>query len=86
MIAGANDAGIIHLWDNTLYLWTRFIRIPGSPLPIPNLEEQIEKGKVHPNDLPWAKFILAFWKWISRYDIEVGEPALISVGEFDIEI
>jgi hypothetical protein len=55
-------------------------------LPIPNLEEQIEKGKVRPNDLPWAKFILAFWKWISRYDIEVGEPALISVGEFDIEI
>jgi len=86
MIAGANDAGIIHLWDNTLYLWTRFIRVPGSPLPIHNLADQIDKGKVHPNDLPWAKFILAFWKWISRYDVEVGEPALISVGEFDIEI
>ncbi|BAJ63678.1 WD40 repeat domain-containing protein [Anaerolinea thermophila] len=85
-IAGVNDAGIIHLWDNTLYLWTRFVHRPGSTLPIQDLEDRMNRGRVPRSELPWAKFILAFWKWISRFDVEVEAPQLISAGEFDIEI
>lgn len=85
-ISGVNDAGVIHLWDNSLYLWARFIHRPGSPLPIHDLEDKISAGKILQDEMPWAKFILAFWKWESRFDIEVSEPGFISVGEFDIEI
>lgn len=48
------------------------------------IEEIVHASSSSPLNHRWLQFMLALLRWRARYDILIGEPQMLQVGEFDI--
>lgn len=85
-LATAYEDGTLYGWDCTSFLWAFTPRTPGSLLPISEVEEKITSSEQDSAEKAWLQYIFALWKFSARFEISIGEPTIIEIGEFDIEL
>lgn len=85
-LAGAYEDGTLYGWNCASFLWAFTPRTPGSPLHISELEEKIASAEQGSAEKAWLQYISALWKFSARFEINIGEPTIIQIGEFDIEL
>jgi WD40 repeat protein len=80
-------------WDRRVCLWksdlARLRQLPVGRTSLEDLkwtEEVLANSKLSGAERGWLEFLLALMRWRRRHDIQLGEPARIPVGQFDIEI
>ena len=80
-------------WDRTILLWkselARLRRIPIGETTLEDLdwvEKTLSNSRLMDSERRWLEFLQTAIRWRRRYDIQLGDAASISVGEFDIEI
>ena len=82
----ADGTGAIYLWNLASFVWLHTPYHPGISLPLDQLSRRMVDTAVSPAEITRLRFTETLWKWIRRYEIEIGEPMLIELGEFDIEL
>uniref|UniRef100_A0A7C4KGP7 WD40 repeat domain-containing protein n=1 Tax=Anaerolinea thermolimosa TaxID=229919 RepID=A0A7C4KGP7_9CHLR len=85
-LAAAYEDGALYGWNCTSFLWAFTPRTPGSLLPISEVEEKIASAEKGSAEKAWLQYISALWKFSARFEISIGEPTIIEIGEFDIEL
>lgn len=85
-LATADGTGAIYLWNLASFVWLHTPYQPGASLPLEQLSRRMVDTSVSPAEINWLRFTETLWKWIRRYEIEIGEPMVIELGEFDIEL
>lgn len=80
-------------FDRTIRVWrselARLRRLPIGQTTIEDLdwvENVLANSRLSDSERGWMQFLFALMHGRRRYDIQLGEGARISVGEFDIEI
>lgn len=82
----ASANGQVSVWNFTSLIWiTRPITI-GQQLPLDELEVRLKSNDVPPAEKRWLEFTTVYWRWASRFDIELGENLAIVFDEFDIQL
>jgi len=82
----ADGTGAINLWNLASFVWLHTPYQPGASLPLEQIARRMVDKSVSPAEISWLRFTETLWKWIRRYEIEIGEPMVIELGEFDIEL
>ena len=85
-LISADSTGEIKCWPFSTLIWIREPFLPGRHLPYEHLQERLKESSVSPNEKHWLEFTAELWKWSRRFDIEIGEPFTIHLGEYDIEL
>lgn len=85
-LAMAYEDGAVYGWDCTTFLWAFTPRVPGFLLPISEVENKITSAEQGSAEKAWLHYISALWKFSARFEIGVGDPTIIDIGEFDIEL
>lgn len=83
----AHASGEINVWDLEMLLLARSVpRFPAA-LQIPYLEQKWMKSTTESQGLKvWLRYLLELYRWLARFDVEVAEPVVLEVGEFDIQL
>ncbi|MBI2947385.1 MAG: HEAT repeat domain-containing protein [Verrucomicrobia bacterium] len=85
LITGSADR-TIRIWKSEL---ARLRRLPVGRTTVEDfewVENVLSNSKLSDAERGWIEFLFALMRARRRYDIEVGEAARISIGEFDIEL
>jgi WD40 repeat protein len=85
VIASAGADGQVLLWEPEVYRWDRLPLGEASRGDLERLEGVLA-GPTTTQERPWLHLAAGLLRLRRRFDIEVGEPAVIEVGAFDIEI
>lgn len=85
-LAAAYEDGTLYGWNCTSFLWAFTPRTTGSLLPISEVEQKIASAEQGSAERAWLRFISALWKFSARFEINIDEPTIIKIGEFDIEL
>ncbi len=86
LLACADGSGAIYLWNLSSLIWLHTAYQPGAALPIEDILKRLADPTITPAEKNWLHFTDALWKWIRRFEIEISEPLMIELGEFDIEL
>ncbi|WP_299024756.1 hypothetical protein [uncultured Thermanaerothrix sp.] len=83
----AHASGEINVWDLEMLLLARSVpRFPAA-LQIPFLEQKWTKSTTESPGLKvWLRYLLELYRWLARFDVEIVEPVVLEVGEFDIQL
>ena len=85
-LACADHSGAIHLWNLSSFIWLHTPHQAGVTLPLDPLSKRLLDPQLPTVEKKWLLFTESLWKWIRRYEIEISEPMMIELGEFDIEL
>lgn len=76
----------ILLWDLELFLQVRTPAASAEPEQIRQLETRLKNNAPSPSAKVWMEFTLELLRWKTRYDIQISEPQVLQLGEFDIQL
>lgn len=76
----------ITFWNLESLLLTRQPVETTSPSQMVALQEKLRTAALSPAEKAWLTFTLELLRWKSRFDIELGEPQVVQLQEFDIQL
>lgn len=82
----ADSGGTILIWDLQAFIEIRLAAEHSRPGAAVELQGRLKDAGATSAEKRWIEFAAALALWRQRFDIELAEPTMIPVGEFDIEI
>ena len=82
----AFGGGEIVLWDLTIFYLTHALLGDHAPQQIGEIKSILANTNLTNANRQWLEFIQAMLAYKARYDIQIGEPTKVSIGEFDIQL
>jgi WD40 repeat protein len=85
LISASND-GEIALWNINLVAWAMTPLVDFAPGKMEEIDDLYKSKQTSQSEKAYLQFIIQAVQWRLRYDIQIGDAAVISVGEFDIQL
>ncbi len=79
-------SGKIQAWDLRTFLAVRLATETARPGAAADLQMRLKQPGLQAAERTWLEFAAALARLRQRYDIELSDAGMVSIGEFDIEI
>ncbi len=86
LLISSSQNGELSLWDLETFILLRQPVGDSSPGKITLIENYLKQNESIPENKKWLEFVLNLYRWSSRFDVEIAEPVVLSLGEFDIQL